>query len=70
MRAIQELTRKDMEVNINQLRVEEYADETRIPTIASAPPDQDAHRRDITINSLFYNISTSTDSWLIGSGVL
>jgi tRNA nucleotidyltransferase (CCA-adding enzyme) len=34
----------------------EYTPESRNPIIASGTPEQDAFRRDITINSLFYNI--------------
>ena len=34
----------------------EYTSESRNPAIISGTPEQDAFRRDITINSLFYNI--------------
>lgn len=34
----------------------EYSSESRNPAIVVGTPEQDAFRRDITINSLFYNI--------------
>ncbi|KAF7306511.1 tRNA nucleotidyltransferase [Mycena indigotica] len=44
-------------VDLVNLRSEEYAADSRIPTsIAFGTPVQDALRRDITINALFYNI--------------
>jgi tRNA nucleotidyltransferase (CCA-adding enzyme) len=39
------------------LRSEEYTDDSRVPTIEFGTPSQDAFRRDLTINSLFYNIN-------------
>jgi tRNA nucleotidyltransferase (CCA-adding enzyme) len=42
------------------LRKEEYCDTSRIPTIAIGTPLEDAYRRDLTINSIFYNINTNT----------
>ncbi len=41
------------------LRAESYSDDSRIPSVvAFGTPSDDAHRRDITINALFYNLST------------
>ena len=34
-----------------------YAADSRIPTMEFGTPEQDALRRDLTINSLFYNIN-------------
>ncbi|KAF7320113.1 tRNA nucleotidyltransferase [Mycena kentingensis (nom. inval.)] len=46
-----------LEVDLVNLRSEEYASGSRIPTaITFGTPVQDALRRDITINALFYNI--------------
>nr|GAT43620.1 tRNA nucleotidyltransferase [Mycena chlorophos] len=46
-----------LEVDLVNLRSEAYAADSRIPTsIAFGTPVQDALRRDITINALFYNI--------------
>jgi len=40
------------------LRCEEYTKESRIPVIRIGTPEEDAFRRDLTINSLFYRIDT------------
>lgn len=40
------------------LRKEEYTDSSRIPTVEIDTPLEDAYRRDLTTNSLFYNINT------------
>lgn len=45
-------------VDFVNLRTETYADASRIPTIEIGTPEQDALRRDLTINSLYYNINT------------
>ena len=39
------------------LRSETYGD-TRIPEVTAGTPEQDARRRDLTINAMFYNIDT------------
>lgn len=39
------------------LRSETYAQGSRIPQMEFGTPEQDAMRRDFTINSLFYNIN-------------
>ncbi|CAG8544140.1 7254_t:CDS:10, partial [Acaulospora colombiana] len=46
------------EIDFANLRSEEYAEESRIPKTMFGTPEQDAYRRDLTINSLFYNIHT------------
>ncbi|KAK2461707.1 hypothetical protein APHAL10511_006170 [Amanita phalloides] len=49
----------DLDIDLVNLRNEEYASDSRIPTqVSFGTPLQDALRRDITINSLFYNIHT------------
>ncbi|KAL6189915.1 hypothetical protein ACLB2K_036316 [Fragaria x ananassa] len=52
-------------VDFVNLRCEEYSDDSRIPTMQKyGTPEQDALRRDLTINSLFYNINTkSVEDW-------
>ncbi|RDX56319.1 hypothetical protein OH76DRAFT_1414683 [Lentinus brumalis] len=46
-----------IELDFVNLRSEEYAENSRIPTqVAFGTPFQDAVRRDITINALFYNV--------------
>ncbi|KAF8665065.1 hypothetical protein AX16_000533 [Volvariella volvacea WC 439] len=48
-----------LELDLVNLRSEEYAENSRIPTeVTFGTPLQDALRRDITINALFYNIHT------------
>ncbi|KAI7857958.1 hypothetical protein BDC45DRAFT_544010 [Circinella umbellata] len=49
----------DQDVDFANLRTEVYEENSRIPTtIAFGTPTEDAYRRDITINSLFYNVNT------------
>lgn len=50
------------------LRTEEYT-ESRIPMVGIGTPQEDAHRRDITINSLFYNINTMKIEDYTGKGL-
>ncbi|KAI7868073.1 hypothetical protein BDF14DRAFT_1796064 [Spinellus fusiger] len=48
------------EIDFCNLRTEIYSQDSRIPSeITFGTPLQDAYRRDITMNSLFYNINTS-----------
>ena len=44
-------------IDFVNLRTETYSD-SRIPTMQMGTPEEDASRRDLTINSLFYNINT------------
>ena len=62
------------ELDLVNLRSEDYSHTSRIPTIVSAmqafgTPEQDALRRDLTINSLFYNIQTQQIEDWTGSGI-
>ncbi|KAI8917895.1 hypothetical protein DFJ77DRAFT_509402 [Powellomyces hirtus] len=45
-------------VDFVHLRTETYNDDSRNPDVDFGTPFEDASRRDITINALFYNIST------------
>ncbi|KAG1749677.1 uncharacterized protein EDB91DRAFT_1327149 [Suillus paluster] len=48
-----------IDLDFVNLRSEEYAEDSRIPTeVKFGTPLEDALRRDLTINSLFYNIHT------------
>ncbi|KAG6371634.1 hypothetical protein JVT61DRAFT_9348 [Boletus reticuloceps] len=48
-----------IDLDFVNLRSEEYSDHSRIPTeVKFGTPLQDALRRDITINTLFYNVHT------------
>ncbi|KAH9106744.1 hypothetical protein LEN26_014491 [Aphanomyces euteiches] len=58
-------------VDFVNLRSETYTDDEahRIPTMAFGTPLEDAQRRDFTINSLFYNLSTQSVEDLTGHGL-
>ncbi|GIQ84153.1 hypothetical protein KIPB_005597 [Kipferlia bialata] len=57
------------EIDFVQLRTEDYASDSRIPTIKEGTPLEDALRRDLTINSLFYNIMSDEVEDLTGHGL-
>lgn len=46
----------DIEVDFVNLRAEEYTELSRIPITKFGTPEEDALRRDATLNALFYNI--------------
>ncbi|KAM4092519.1 hypothetical protein ACB094_06G045600 [Castanea mollissima] len=51
----------DMWIDFVNLRSEKYSDNSRIPTKQKfGTAEEDAYRRDLTINSLFYNINTDS----------
>ncbi|RDB28981.1 CCA tRNA nucleotidyltransferase, mitochondrial [Hypsizygus marmoreus] len=59
-----------LDIDLVNLRSEEYADHSRIPTgVAFGTPLEDALRRDTTVNALFYNIHTRTVEDLTGKGL-
>lgn len=45
-----------LDIDFVNLRNEEYTEESRIPQIKFGTPEEDAMRRDATLNALFYNI--------------
>jgi tRNA nucleotidyltransferase (CCA-adding enzyme) len=48
-----------IDLDFVNLRSEEYAEDSRIPTeVKFGTPLEDALRRDLTINALFYNVHT------------
>ncbi|ELQ76775.1 tRNA nucleotidyltransferase/poly(A) polymerase [Trachipleistophora hominis] len=55
-------------VDFLSLRTEEYFD-TRIPVVKSCSAQEDAFRRDLTINSLFYNIVEQRVEDFTGKGL-
>lgn len=55
-------------IDFVNLRTETYAD-SRIPTVEAGTPEEDAYRRDLTINALFYNINTGEVEDLTGRGI-
>jgi tRNA nucleotidyltransferase (CCA-adding enzyme) len=48
-----------MSIDLVNLRSETYSDNSRVPEISIGTPLEDAQRRDLTINSLFYNLNES-----------
>jgi hypothetical protein len=56
------------EIDFVNLRSETYAEGSRIPEATFGTAEQDAFRRDLTINSLFYNIVTGEVEDLTGKG--
>lgn len=48
-----------LEIDLVNLRKEVYAEDSRNPSMEFGTPVEDALRRDSTVNSLFYNLSTS-----------
>lgn len=58
-----------IEVDFVNLRSEEYTELSRIPIVDFGTPQQDALRRDATLNALFYNIQTDSIEDFTGSGV-
>ena len=47
---------KEIEVDFAQARSEVYSDGSRIPVVKPATPEEDAMRRDFTVNTLMYRI--------------
>ncbi|CAD7956590.1 unnamed protein product [Amoebophrya sp. A25] len=57
-------------IDVTNLRTEVYAEESgRIPVVQVGTADEDAHRRDLTINSLFYNLQEASVEDLTGKGI-
>jgi len=56
-------------IDLVNLRSEEYANHSRIPTMEFGTPKQDAFRRDFTINAMFYNINDGTIEDFTGKGL-
>ncbi|CAM9285362.1 unnamed protein product [Ectocarpus fasciculatus] len=55
-------------VDFVNLRTESYVQDSRIPSINIGTPMEDSFRRDLTINSLFYNVNTGTVEDYTGKG--
>lgn len=55
-----------IEVDFAQLRKETYDANSRNPTIEPATAEEDARRRDLTINALFYNLHTEKVEDFVG----
>lgn len=59
----------DTWIDVVNLRGETYTEESRIPEMCIGTPLQDAERRDLTINSLYYNINTGVIEDFTGRGL-
>ncbi|KAJ3575901.1 hypothetical protein NP233_g783 [Leucocoprinus birnbaumii] len=60
----------ELDIDLVNLRSEEYASDSRIPTgISFGTPLQDALRRDLTINALFYNVHSREIEDFTGQGL-
>jgi tRNA nucleotidyltransferase/poly(A) polymerase len=59
----------DTFVDFVNLRSEKYTENSRVPIIDIGTPEEDARRRDITINSMFYNINTNTVEDFLNQGI-
>ena len=57
------------EIDFAMARKEVYHGDSRIPVIKMATPEEDAMRRDLTINSLFYNLRTRQIEDFTGKGI-
>eukprot|EP00963_Diacronema_lutheri_P011773 scaffold1454_cov342-Pavlova_lutheri.AAC.3 len=56
-------------IDFVNLRAESYAENSRIPTMQFGTPLEDAVRRDLTINALFYNINQGIVEDFTGKGM-
>ncbi|POM61426.1 TRNA nucleotidyltransferase, partial [Phytophthora palmivora] len=56
-------------VDLVHLRAEEYTQNSRVPHVKFATPEDDASRRDLTINALFYNLHTRQVEDFTGRGI-
>ncbi|KAL9104138.1 MAG: hypothetical protein Q9163_000885 [Psora crenata] len=57
------------EIDLVNLRKETYSEDSRNPVVEFGSPEEDALRRDATVNALFYNLSTSEVEDLTGRGL-
>jgi len=56
-------------IDLVNLRSEEYGTDSRVPVISIGTPEQDALRRDLTLNALFFNINTGMIEDFTGKGI-
>ena len=59
----------DLEIDLVNLRKETYLEDSRNPTMEFGSPEEDALRRDATVNALFYNLSTCQVEDFTGKGL-
>ena len=58
-----------LDIDLVNLRKETYTEDSRTPIMEFGTPEEDALRRDATINALFYNISTGEVEDFTGRGL-
>ena len=58
-----------LDIDFVNLRNEVYTEGSRIPQIVFGTPEEDASRRDLTINSMFYNLHTEQVEDFLGTGL-
>ncbi|EJU00882.1 hypothetical protein DACRYDRAFT_108237 [Dacryopinax primogenitus] len=58
-----------LEMDFVNLRAEDYAEDSRVPSQRFGTPLEDALRRDLTINALFYNVHTRKVEDFTGKGL-
>lgn len=57
-----------LDIDLVNLRKETYTDESRVPQMEMGTPEEDAMRRDATVNAMFYNINTQEIEDFTGKG--
>jgi len=58
-----------MDIDLVNLRKETYTEDSRNPQMEFGTPEEDALRRDATVNALFYNLNESKLEDLTGRGI-
>lgn len=58
-----------LDIDLVNLRTETYSEASRNPQMAFGTPEEDALRRDATVNALFYNLNTSSVEDFTGLGL-
>jgi tRNA nucleotidyltransferase/poly(A) polymerase len=58
-----------LDIDIVNLRKETYSEDSRNPQMEFGTPEDDALRRDATVNALFYNLNTSSLEDFTGKGL-
>ncbi|KAI9836640.1 MAG: hypothetical protein M1819_001274 [Sarea resinae] len=59
----------DLDIDLVNLRKETYSEDSRNPQMEFGTPEEDALRRDATVNALFYNIHTGLVEDYTGRGL-
>lgn len=55
-------------MDLVNLRTESYCEHSRVPLVEIGTAEEDAYRRDLTINALFYNINEESVEDFTGKG--